>query len=102
MLSGASYLTRVSSWSEDPGRAQDLGHVFIVVDVSKLMPAAGLVERMTDFADIVHGTPPADPASPVRLPGDLELARYRAQVRDGVSLDGDSLSQLEELAGARR
>jgi LDH2 family malate/lactate/ureidoglycolate dehydrogenase len=102
MLSGASFLTRVSSWSEDPGRAQDLGHVFIVVDVAKLMPEAVLGERMTDFADIVHTTPPADPASPVRLPGDLELARYRAQVRDGVTLDGDVLSRLEELAGARR
>jgi LDH2 family malate/lactate/ureidoglycolate dehydrogenase len=102
VLSGAGYLTRVSSWSEDPSRAQDLGHVFIVFDVAKLMPAATMAERMTDFADIVHTTPPADPASPVRLPGELELARYRAQVRDGMTLDGDIMSQLEELAGARR
>jgi LDH2 family malate/lactate/ureidoglycolate dehydrogenase len=102
VLSGASYLTHISSWSEDPGRAQDLGHVFVLIDVAKVMPPQLLDDRMTDFAGIVHDTPPADPAAPVRLPGELELARYRRQLRDGVTVDRDIVARLEELAGAAR
>lgn len=102
MLSGAGYLTHISSWSEDPGRAQDLGHVFILVDVAKMMPEHELAVRMTDFAAIVHDTQAADPAAPVRLPGELELERYRRQLRDGVTVDESVLARLGELAGASR
>jgi LDH2 family malate/lactate/ureidoglycolate dehydrogenase len=102
VLSGASYLTRVSSWSEDPERAQDLGHMFVLLDVEKLMPKATLAERMADFAGILHATPAADPHTPVRLPGELELARYHRQLRDGVTVDRDVLAALGELAGATR
>ena len=102
VLSGAGYLTHISSWSEDPGRAQDLGHVFILVDVAKLMPQHVMADRMADFAGIVHGTSPADPGAPVRLPGELELTHYRRQLRDGITIDDDVLARLGWLAGVRR
>ncbi|MGW3473065.1 Ldh family oxidoreductase [Saccharopolyspora sp. NPDC000995] len=77
LLSGAAYLDHVSSWSVDPEGAQNLGHVFILVDTSRLMNTDALTARMADFASILHDTPPADPAAPVRLPGELELATHR-------------------------
>ncbi|MCI2418697.1 Ldh family oxidoreductase [Saccharopolyspora sp. K220] len=102
LLSGAGYLTRISSWSEDPERPQNLGHVFFLIDTSKLLPAATLDERMADFAGILRSTPAADPAQPVRLPGELELARYHRQLRDGVAVDSEVLAQVSDLAGAQR
>jgi LDH2 family malate/lactate/ureidoglycolate dehydrogenase len=102
VLSGAGYLTNISSWSQTPGRAQDLGHTFVLVDVAKLMPQEMLAERMVNFAEIIHDTPPADPEDPVRLPGELELARYRHQLGAGVTVDVDVLARLGELAGANR
>jgi hypothetical protein len=38
----------------------------------------------------------------VRLPGELELTRYRHQLDVGVTVDGDVLDRLTELAGANR
>lgn len=102
VLSGASYLTHISSWSEDPERPQDLGHVFILLDATKLLPPATLAERMTDFTGILHGTPAADPAQPVRVPGELELERYHQQSREGIPVDEDVLAKLADLAGAIR
>src|SRR5262249_11791465 len=37
LLSGAGYLTRVSSWNENPEQPQNLGHVFIAFDTRRLM-----------------------------------------------------------------
>jgi LDH2 family malate/lactate/ureidoglycolate dehydrogenase len=99
LLSGASYLDRVSSWSDDPGVAQDLGHLFIVFDTALLADEASLRERVEDFVAILHDTPAVDPAQPVLLPGEPEMANYHRQRRDGVTLPGADLDALIELAG---
>ncbi len=103
VLSGASYLTRISSWSEDPERPQDLGHVFVLIDAARLADEAALAERVADFAEILHATPPADPGTPVQVPGEREMAAYRAGLRDGVTLPEDDVAALRALAreGAR-
>jgi ureidoglycolate dehydrogenase (NAD+) len=99
VLSGASYLTRISSWSEDPERPQDLGHVFVLVDAERLAGRDALGRRVEDFAAILHGTPPADPDGPVQVPGERELASYRAGLRDGLELPGGDVEALRTLAG---
>ena len=53
---------------------------------------------MTDFARILHDTPPADPSHPVRVPGESELDRLERQRRDGIDLDPAVVAKLEELA----
>ncbi len=98
LLSGASYLNRVSSWSTDPERAQDLGHLFIVFDTALLADEATLHERVEDFAAILHDTPPADPAQPVLIPGEPEMANYHRQLRDGITLPAADLDALIALA----
>ena len=98
LLSGAAFLTRVSSWSENPEAPQDLGHFFLLIDASRLGPAEWLTERMRDFAAILHDTPPADPAAPVLLPGEIELDRLDLHRRDGLALDPALLAKLEALA----
>lgn len=101
LLSGAAYLNHVSSWSTDPGRAQDLGHLFILVDTSKLMNTEVLTARIADFADILHSTPPADPDAPVRLPGEFELATHRRQSAQGVEVAAADVAALRELSATR-
>ncbi len=100
LLSGAAYLTHVRAWDKDPGVAQDLGHVFIAIDASRLGSAEWLRERMADFAAIIHDTPPADPARPVMLPGEREMAALGRQRREGVRVAAKDLRKVEELAEA--
>lgn len=101
LLSGAAYLTHVSSWSEHPEAPQDLGHVFLLIDAARLGPPEWLAARMQDFLDILHSTPPADPASPVLVPGEIELDRLERHRREGLALDPALLSQLEAFAARR-
>ena len=94
LLSGAAYLTHVKSWVDEPGEAQNLGHFFVLIDTARL-GLTDLAARMDDFAGILHGSPAADPASPVRLPGEREIARMRAQRAGGIALDAKVLDYLE-------
>jgi LDH2 family malate/lactate/ureidoglycolate dehydrogenase len=95
LLSGAAYLTHVSSWAVAPGKPQDLGHFFIVIDATRLGSSEWLAARMADFASILHDTPPTDPARPVKLPGEIELDTLERQRRDGIALDDAVLASLE-------
>lgn len=100
MLANASYLTHVKSWSNEPEAAQDLGHSFILIDTSRLMPAERLGARMEDFGAILHDTPRSDPEVAVQLPGERELKNLQKSRESGISLPAALLSELRDLAEA--
>ena len=98
VLSGAGYLTHVKSWLDEPGEPGNLGHFFVAIDVRRLGPAEWVADRVDDFAAIVHATPRADPAQPVRLPGEIEMEKLARHRRDGIELDAEVKATLEALA----
>ena len=98
LLSGAAFLTHVKSWVDEPELPQNLGHFFILIDTARL-GLTDLGARIKDFEQILHASPPVDPALPVRLPGAQEIARMKAQGRDGIALDAKVLAFLEGRAG---
>ncbi|WP_186183543.1 Ldh family oxidoreductase [Burkholderia gladioli] len=102
LLSGAAYLTHVKSWEDEPDQPQDLGHFFILIDTRRLGSGAWLAQRMGDYAAILHGSAAADPAAPVVVPGEIELARLERQMRDGIDIGEAQRAMLEAAAGIRR
>jgi LDH2 family malate/lactate/ureidoglycolate dehydrogenase len=54
---------------------------------------------MERFKTVVLSTPPASATAPVMLPGQLEQARRRAAVDNGIELPGDLLATIRRLAG---
>ncbi len=98
LLSGAAYLSHVKSWVDAPDEPQNLGHFFILIDTKFLGSGEWLASRMTDFAAILHGSPPADPTKPVIVPGEIELGRMAKQRRDGIPIDAELLALLKKHA----
>ena len=98
LASGASYLTHVKSWIDEPGEPQDIGHFFLLFDTARLGSTEWLAQRMRDFCDILRSTPPADPEMPVRVPGDGEIATMERHRRDGVELEAGLREKLEAMA----
>jgi ureidoglycolate dehydrogenase (NAD+) len=101
LLSGAAYLTHVQTWIGAPGEPQDLGHFFFLVDVRKLGTSSWLAERISDFAAILHSTPPADPSKPVLLPGEIAMDNLERQRRDGISIDTALREKLAAMASGK-
>lgn len=97
LLSGASYLTHVRSWLDEPSEPSGLGHVFVLLDTRRLGSGDWLASRFSDFVAILHGTAAADPAQPVRVPGEIELARLERQRREGIELDDAVVAKLRAL-----
>ena len=98
VLSNAAYLTHVKSWVDAPDEPQNLGHFFILIDTRRLGSASWLVERMRDFAEILHGSPAAEEGKPVIVPGEIELRNMKRQRAEGVRLDPAVLALLQQRA----
>jgi LDH2 family malate/lactate/ureidoglycolate dehydrogenase len=48
---------------------------------------------------VLHGTRPADPAQPVLVAGDPEMATRAERLLDGVPIPDDLMAQLREVVG---
>jgi ureidoglycolate dehydrogenase (NAD+) len=101
LLSGAAYLTHVNSWLDQPDEPGNLGHFFILIDTTRLGSPEWLAARVADFASIVHGTPPADPAHPVLMPGEKEMDNLERHRREGIEIDPALRAKLEAFASRR-
>lgn len=98
LLSDAAYLTHVKSWVDAPDEPQNLGHFFILIDTARLGSSTWLKGRMTDFASILHQSPPIESASPVIVPGEIELKKMQRYLRDGIPVDQTTKNLLEHYA----
>lgn len=98
LLSGAAYLTHVKSWVEAPDEPQNLGHFFILINTKFLGSTDWLTSRMNDFAAILHDSPPADPAKPVLVPGEIELGKMARQRKEGIAIAADVMALLQQYA----
>ncbi len=101
VLSGGAYLTHVKSWLDQPTEPGNLGQFFLAIDTRRLGSSEWLAERVNDFAGIVHGTPRANPAQPVRLPGEIELENLARHRRQGIEIDAGLRGTLEAFAARR-
>ena len=101
LLSGAAYLTHVRSWLDQPTEPGNLGHFFVAIDTARLGSGEWLAQRVADFAAIVHDTPRADPAQPVRLPGEIEMENLARHRREGIDIDPALRAKLEAFAAGR-
>ncbi len=98
VLTGAGFLTGVSSWSENPGAPSRVGHFFLVVDPVRLLGKDAFAAAMDRFKRIVLDTPPVRASHPVLIPGQREQLRRRSALRDGVAIPAELLASIRGLA----
>lgn len=90
VLSGSSFSPiRVKTQkAEDP---DNLGHFFMALDPKAFREEGEFEADMDEAIDVLHATPPADPAKPVLVAGDPEALSRQTRLRDGIPVP-DSLS----------
>lgn len=90
--------------SRTPGPdGTDTGHFFLALDPAAFRPLEAFHDDMDRLIDALRATPPADPARPVLVPGDIEWRTRAAREADGIPLERkllDALAALCARAGA--
>ena len=100
-LSGASF-SPLRNRTQRPSDPHDIGHFFLAIDPRAFRGEGEFEEDLDQVIDVLHGARRADPAQPVLVAGDPELATRRQRLEAGVPVPDDLMTQLREVAERAR
>ena len=103
VVTGAGMLSEVASWNLDLSSTNNVGHAFIAIDISKMMPENVYKQRVTQMVEELKNAPKAEGKDKIFLPGEMEwekrelaLASDEMEITDAHA---DSLKSLSEKTG---
>jgi len=97
VLSGASF-SPIRMRTQRPEDPDNLGHFFMALDPTRFRDEGEFEDDLDAAMDVLHTTPPVDPALPVLVAGEPE-ARSRAQrLREGIPLPETLIEQLRAIS----
>lgn len=96
VLTGAAFSKQVPSLA-DPTRTQQLGHLFLALDVGSFLDPAEFRQRLGLLLSWVEGSRPVPGSSEVRVPGVRGARTADVRRRDGVPT-GEHWARILELA----
>lgn len=98
MLSGGGVMNDVPSWLFNMEAKANVSHCFIVINVSKFMPAEMYTERVESMVEYLHNVPKAEGSDKVYYPGEIEWTKKSAAMEKGVALSADVVASLQDLS----
>ena len=90
------YALTVETETWEPGKYLNVGHFMLALDPARF--GGGFGGRMDRLIDMLHDTPPADPAQPVLVPGDPEHAQIPERQANGIPVVPKLFDELCEVA----
>jgi LDH2 family malate/lactate/ureidoglycolate dehydrogenase len=97
-LSGASF-SPIRNRTQRPQDPDNIGHFFMALDPKAFRPPGDFEDDLDAVIDVLHETPPADPARPVLVAGDPEYAFREERLRDGIPVSDTLAQKIREIAG---
>jgi LDH2 family malate/lactate/ureidoglycolate dehydrogenase len=96
-LSGASF-SPIRNRTQKPSDPHNIGHFFLAIDPRAFRGEGEFENDLDQVIDVLHGAKRADPAQPVLVAGDPEMATRAERLRDGVPIPDDLMEQLRAVA----
>jgi LDH2 family malate/lactate/ureidoglycolate dehydrogenase len=95
-LSGASF-SPIRNRTQTPSDPHDIGHFFLAIDPAAFRGPGAFEEDLDQVIDVLHGARRADPAQPVLVAGDPEMATRRERLEHGVPVPDDLVAELRAV-----
>ena len=98
VLMGSSYGQHVRCPFHDFSGPQNLGHMFIAIDIEKFQPWDSYSQKVEDLIRQIKGSKKAPGVNEIFLPGEMEHNRMTENEANGVSLPVELIVELCDYA----
>jgi LDH2 family malate/lactate/ureidoglycolate dehydrogenase len=95
-LAGASF-SPLRVKTQKPSDPDRLGHFFMAIDPDAFRAEGAFEDDLDEVIDVLHATPPVDPAKPVLVPGDPEAASREKRLQQGIPLPESLLVKIRAI-----
>ena len=97
-LSGAAMMSEIPNANLDPSAVANIGHMFIFVDVARLMPLGAFTERVSDARSMVETSTAMTEAEAIRMPGSRAITLLQQTRDEGFNIPQALGVELTRLA----
>ncbi|TDF98341.1 Ldh family oxidoreductase [Paenibacillus piri] len=97
VLSGAAYGPHVNNLYKDGDSAANVGHSFILLDISRWMAVEHYFDIMEEFLREVKDVPKAAGVDEIHYPGERRHAKYAARSVAGIHISQEVVNELTQL-----
>jgi len=98
ILSGSAYGLDVGFIYDDKKEPANIGHSFIAIDVTRVMPGVVFAERLSDMISGIKSVPLAEGYSEIRIPGEKRHRIMQERRKSGIPVSPALLMELNTLA----
>lgn len=98
VLTGAAFGPHIIDLYDASQSAQNVGHIFVAIDVEAFMPLPVFRKRVGQFAAEIRAQPRQPGVERIVLPGEIELDAAARSERDGLSFSEAGWRELDVLA----
>ncbi len=96
ILAGAAFGTTLKDMYANFNEPTDTGHIFGAVDIRKFRDLANFKNDMDQMIRDIKENTPAKGVTKVFLPGEIELRKREARLKDGIPISQPVLAELKE------
>lgn len=97
VLTGAGFGKYVNNMYENWEEPQNVGHIFLAIDIKKFMPLEHFKERMDQYISELKAEPKAVGVEEIFIPGEIEERRSEERKKSGIVLPVKVAQTLEEI-----
>jgi LDH2 family malate/lactate/ureidoglycolate dehydrogenase len=96
VLAGASF-SPIRVRTQRPDQPDNIGHFFLALDPKAFREEGAFEDDLDAVIDVLHETPPSDPALPVLVAGDPEAASRERRLRDGIPIPASLAEKIRAV-----
>ena len=98
VLSGSAFGPHIGPLYGKLDTKQDIGHLFGVLDIAKLIPVPNFKERLAQMCREIKAVPLAAGATAIYTPGEIEAAKKARRLQEGIPIPDGVRREFEETA----
>jgi len=98
VVTGAAISHEIASLHNDFSKNSSIGHLFIAIDVAKLMPIENYFARMDLLVSFIKGAKKQKGVDEILLPGETRWRNYSRQLKYGIDLELRAVQSLTDMA----
>ena len=97
VLTGAGFGKYVNNMYENWDEPQNVGHIFIAIDINRFIPIQFFKERMDRYINEIKAEPKADGVEEILIPGEIEFRKVIERKNNGIELPSKVVQELDEI-----
>lgn len=97
VLTGAGFGKYVNNMYTNWDEPQNVGHIFLAVDINRFMPIDFFKERMDQYISEIKAEPKAPGVEEIFVPGEIESRRSNERKEKGIELPLKVAQELDEI-----